>query len=75
MAVRSKRKTVSAREPRVPRTCRLPLSKVKAAKLALGAATATDTIEQALDLVVFQRQLIEGTRSMLRVAIAAPDDD
>jgi len=26
----------------------------------LGAATATDTIEQALDLVVFQRQLIDG---------------
>ena len=71
MAARPKQMNVPAREPRVPRTYRLPLSKVKAAKRALGAATATDTIEQALDLVVFQRQLIDGTRSMLGVVIAA----
>jgi hypothetical protein len=57
----------------VSRTYRLPLSKVRAAKRALGAATATETIERALDMVVFQRQLMDGTRAMLGVTIAAPD--
>ncbi len=75
MAAVPTRKRTPVREPRVSRTYRLPLSKVKAAKRALGAATATDTIEQALDLVVFQRQLVDGTRSMLGVSIANPDED
>jgi len=61
------------REKRVSRTYRLPLSKVQAAKRALGAATATETIERALDLVVFQRELIDGTRAMLGVEITGPD--
>jgi hypothetical protein len=68
---RSKR--ASAREPRVSRTYRLPLSKLTAAKKALGAATATETIERALDLVVFQRELIDGTRAMLGIEITPPD--
>ena len=42
-------------------------------KRALGAATATETIERALDLVVFQHDLVEGTRAMLGVRIASPD--
>lgn len=62
-----------AREPRVSRTYRLPLTKIKAAQRALGAATATETIERALDMVVFQRELIRGTRAMLGVAIASSD--
>jgi len=33
----------------------------------------TDTIEQALDLVVFQRQLVDGTRAMLGVRFTNPD--
>ena len=61
------------REQRVSRTYRLPLSKLNAAKRALGAATATETIERALDLVVFQRELIDGTRAMLGIEIASPD--
>ena len=40
---------------------------------ALGAATATETIERALDLVVFQRELIDGTRAMQGVEITSPD--
>ena len=63
----------NAREARVSRTYRLPLSKLSAAKRALGAATATETIERALDLVVFQRELIDGTRAMLGLDIASPD--
>jgi hypothetical protein len=49
------------------------LSEVAAAKRALGTATATETIERALDLVVFQRALVDGTRSMLGVRITPPD--
>ena len=55
------------REQRVSRTYRLPLSK------ALGAATATETIERALDLVVSQRELVDGTRAMLGIEITPPD--
>ena len=60
-------------ELRISRTYRLRLSKLRAAKRALGAATATETIERALDLVVFQHDLVEGTRAMLGVRIASPD--
>lgn len=69
------RKRASHREPRVSRTYRLPLSKLSAAKRALGAATATETIERALDLVVFQRELIDGTRSMRGIQITSPDPE
>ena len=61
------------REARVSRTYRLPLSKLQAAQRALGAATVTETIERALDLAVFQRQLVDGTRAMLGVDITSPD--
>ena len=69
------RKRSSHREARVSRTFRLPLSKLRAAKRALGAATATEAIERALDLAVFQRELVDGTRAMLGVEIASPDPD
>lgn len=68
-------KRARGREARVSRTYRLPLSKLRAAQRALGAATATETIEQALELAVFQRELIDGTRAMLGVAIASTDPD
>jgi hypothetical protein len=71
---RSQRRT-TRREERVSRTYRLPLSKLKAAQRALGAATATEAIERALDLAVFQHQLVEGTRAMLGVEITSPDAD
>jgi hypothetical protein len=67
------RKRAVRREERVSRTYRLPLSKLKAAQRALGAATATETIERALDLAVFQRELVDGTRAMLGVRITSPD--
>jgi hypothetical protein len=67
------RKRSSRREERVSRTYRLPLSKLRAAKRALGAATATETIERALDLAVFQWELIDGTRAMLGIEITPPD--
>ena len=75
MANPSSRKRSSRREARVSRTYRLPLSKLRAAKRALGAATATEAIERALDLAVFQRELVDGTRAMLGVEISSPDAD
>jgi hypothetical protein len=64
---------MAPRERRVSRTYRLPLSKLSAAKRALGAATATETIERALDLAVLQRELVDGTQAMLGVEITSPD--
>ena len=73
MPNRTRRKPSLRREARVSRTYRLPLSKLRAAQRALGAATATEAIERALDLAVFQRQLVKGTRAMLGIEIASPD--
>ena len=67
------RKRSPRREERVSRTYRLPLSKLRAAKRALGAATATEAIERALELAVFQRELVDGTRAMLGIEITPPD--
>ena len=75
MATVAPRKRVPSRALRAPRTYRLTLSTLSAAKRALGAATATETIERALELVVFRRQLVEGTRAMLGVRITSPDAD
>jgi hypothetical protein len=60
---------------KVPRTFRLSSEKIAAAQQALGAATATEAIETALDLVVFRQGLIDGTRAMLGVDIMSPDGD
>jgi hypothetical protein len=35
----------------------------------------TEAIERALDLAVFQRELVDGTRAMLGVEITPPDPD
>jgi hypothetical protein len=75
MPVGAHSKHSSPRERRVSRTYRLPLSKLAAAKRALGAATATETIERALDLIVFQREVVDGTRAMRGIEIASPDAD
>lgn len=59
---------------KVPRTYRLAPEKVEAAQRALGAATATETIETALDLIVFRQELIRGTRAMLGIRLTSPDE-
>ncbi|MFL5367004.1 MAG: hypothetical protein ACJ784_10290 [Myxococcales bacterium] len=51
------------------------MSKISAAQKALGAATATQAIERALDLAVFRQALVDGTRSMRGVVIESPDPD
>jgi hypothetical protein len=68
------RKTVAAaRGRKVPRTYRLVPEKIAAAQRVLGAATATETIETALDLVLFRQELVAGTRRMLGVRLTSPD--
>ncbi len=71
----SGRKALPQREQRVSRTYRLRLSKLEAAKRALGAATATEAIEMALDLAVFQRELVAGNRAMFGIRITSPDPE
>lgn len=58
---------------KVPKTYRLAPDKIAKAQRILGAATATETIEQALDLVVFRDELMAGTRAMLGLEITSPD--
>lgn len=49
----------------VPRkNYRLHQSKIDAAKAILGTSTETETIETALDLVVFRKELADGVRAM-----------
>ena len=43
---------------------RLHQSKIDEAKRILGTATETETIEAALDLVVFRKELVDGVRAM-----------
>lgn len=60
---------------KVPRTYRLAPDRVTAVQRVLGAATATETIETALDLLVFRQELVRGTRAMFGVKLSSPDGD
>jgi hypothetical protein len=44
-------------------------NKVAAAQRILGTKTATETIETALDMIVFCQRLVAGTAAMLGVDI------
>jgi hypothetical protein len=69
----TRKTTVAARDRKVSRTYRLAPGKVAAAQRALGAATATETIETALDLVLFRQDLVRGTLAMFGIRITPPD--
>ena len=56
-------------EPKVAMSYRLSPGKIARAQRVLGTPTATSTIEEALDLVVFRRELIDGVESAFGVAI------
>lgn len=51
-------------EPARKKNVRLHQSKIDAARAILGTTTETETIEAALDLVVFRSELVEGVRAM-----------
>lgn len=44
----------------VRKNLRLSQTKIDKAKRILGTSTETETIEQALDLVVFQKEVLNG---------------
>lgn len=58
-----------APEPARRKNLRLSQSKIDEAREALGTATETETIEAALDLVVFRKELVEGIRAMRGTAL------
>lgn len=60
---------------KVPKSYRLAPNKVAAAQKILGTATATETIEAALDLVVFRQELLTGSRALAGLRIRSPDED
>ena len=51
-------------EPLMRKNFRLHQSKIDEAKKVLGASTETETIEQALDLVLFGEKLLTGIDRM-----------
>jgi hypothetical protein len=52
------------RPPKVRKNVRLSQDKLTRAKRLLGAATETETIEQALDLVAFRHEVVLGVRRL-----------
>ena len=60
---------------KVSRTFRLDPGKLAAAQKILGTATATETIETALDMVVFRQALLDGTRALFGLRITSPDPE
>jgi hypothetical protein len=57
-------------ESAVRKNLRLHQSKIDAARKALGTSTETETIEAALDLVVFRKELLAGVRNMRGTRLA-----
>jgi predicted nucleic acid-binding protein len=51
-------------EPKVAMSYRLSRDKIARAQRLLGTPTATATIEEALDLVAFRRELLDGVNSL-----------
>ena len=63
--------TVAAPAARkIARTFRITPGKIEAAQGILGASTATETIETALDMVVFRQELIQGARAAFGIEFA-----
>lgn len=62
-------------DTKVSKTFRLAPKKLAAAQKILGTATATETIETALDMVVFRQELLDGTRALFGVKITSPDPE
>ncbi len=59
-------------KPKVRKNYRLSADKLARAQRILGTATETETIEQALDLVAFRREAIDGIRRLAGSAVIKP---
>jgi hypothetical protein len=60
-SIRRARRSRTRSDARKRKNYRLPQSKLDAARRVLGTTTETETIERALDLVVFGERLASGT--------------
>ena len=70
----TKSRRVGTRRRKVSRTYRLAPATILAAQRALGAATATQAIEMALDLVLFRTELARGARVLMGTVIEPPTE-
>lgn len=59
---------------KAPKTYRLSARKIAAARKVLGTPTDTATIEEALDMVLFRKELVDGAAAMFGVPIESFDD-
>ena len=50
--------------PRVRKNLRLDQAKLDRARRILGTTTETDTVDQALDLVAFRAEVVDGVRRL-----------
>jgi hypothetical protein len=66
---------VSGTEAPKRKNLRLHQSKIDAARVVLGTTTETETIEAALDLIVFRNELVEGVRAMRGADLADVFDE
>jgi hypothetical protein len=73
-AATPRRMRMLAETPR-KKNFRLRQSKIDEAMKVLGTKTETETIEQALDLVVFRQSLVEGVRAMKGAGLVNLFDD
>ena len=61
-----------AEEAATRKNYRLRQSKIDRAMRVLGTSTETETIERALELVVFRGELVDGVRAMRGARLADP---
>jgi hypothetical protein len=61
---------------KVAKSYRLSPKRIAAAQKILGTPSATATIEEALDLVVFREELLKGVKALREIEIEEvfPDD-
>ena len=67
--------TITVAESPRKKNFRLYQSKIDRAREILGTKTETETIEKALDLVVFRNGLVKGVRAMRETGLVNVFDD
>ena len=72
---KSRAKSGVVSEPKVAMSYRLSPAKIARAQEILGTATATATIEEALDMVIFRRELMEGLDRAFGIGIVSAFPD
>ena len=63
------------RDSVVRKNLRLSQDKIDRARRILGTRTETETIEQALDLVAFRKEVVEGIEALAGTGLLRDPDD